>query len=65
MNGGSNGSKMEKQFLKQKRYAAYKNKQYIIFAPNLPVMAIINFKKKGFNILNDIKTLINNIKEYE
>jgi hypothetical protein len=63
--GGSNGSKMEKQFLKQKRYAAYKNKQYIIFAPNLPVMAIINFKKKGFNILNDIKTLINNIKEYE
>ena len=61
--GGSNGRNMENQFLQQKRYAQYKNKQHIVFAPNLPVVAIMNFKKKGFNITNDIKMLINHIKE--
>ena len=62
---GRNGRKMEKQFKSQKRYAESKNKQHIVFAPNLPVMAIINFKRKGFNITNDIKMVITTIKEYE
>ncbi|MBO5286254.1 MAG: hypothetical protein J6B16_05090 [Clostridia bacterium] len=62
---GSNGRKMENQFKSQKRYAEYKNKQHIVFAPNLPIMTIINFKRKGFNITNDIKMIINTIKENE
>lgn len=65
MKGGSNGRKMEQQFKSQKRYAEYKNKQHIVFAPNLPVIAIMNFNKKGINITNDIKMLIKHIKENE
>ena len=63
--GGSNGRKMEKQFNAQKRYAESKNKQHIVFTPNLPVMAIKSFKRKGFDITNDIKMLIDHKKEYE
>jgi hypothetical protein len=62
---GENGRKMEKQFFAQKRYAESKNKQHIIFAPNLPTMARINFEKKGFTITNDLKKLTHFIKEYE
>lgn len=63
--GGVNASKKGKQFLAQKRYAESKNKQYIIYAPNFPTMARISFEKQGFKIANNVKTLINYIKDYE
>ena len=62
---GTNGRKLVKQFSGQKRYAEYKNRKHIVFAPNLPTMAIINFKKLGFNIVADVKSLIKTLKEYE
>ena len=54
-----------KQFLQQKRYAEYKNKQHIVFAPTIPTMAKIDYEKQGVKIVKDYKSLINIIKEYE
>ncbi len=62
---GSNGRKMENQFKSQKRYAEYKNKQHIVFAPIIPIMAKIDYEKHGIKIVKDYKSLINKIKEYE
>jgi len=53
------------QFLQQKRYAEYKNKHHIVFAPTIPTMAKIDYEKHGVKIVKDYKSLINAIKEYE
>ena len=47
----------------QVKISGYKNRKHIVFAPNLPTIAIINFKKLGFNIVADVKSLIKTIKE--
>lgn len=54
-----------KQFLQQKRYAEYKNKAHIVFAPTIPTMTKIDYEKHGVKIVKDYKSLINTIKEYE
>ena len=53
------------QFLQQKRYAEYINKQHIVFAPTIPTLAKIEYEKHGIKIVKDYKSLINTIKEYE
>ena len=53
------------QFLKQKRYAEYKNKQHIVFAPTIRTMTKIDYEKHGIKIVEDYKSLISIIKEYE
>jgi hypothetical protein len=54
-----------KQFLQQKKYAEYKNKQHIVFAPTIPTMTKIDYEKHGIKIVKDYKSLVNTIKEYE
>ena len=62
---GTSGTNLVKQFSAQKRYAEYRNKQHIVFAPNFPTMARVNFQRLGFNVVADFKSLIKAIKEYE
>lgn len=54
-----------RQFLAQKQFANSKNKQHIVFAPNMPLRAKIQHRKNGIVITGNIKNLINLIKEYE
>lgn len=54
-----------KQFLAQKRYAEYKNKQHIVFSPNIPTMTKLSYEKYGIKIVKDFSTLIKTIKEHE
>ena len=60
-----NAKKSLKQFLQQKRFAEYKNKQHIVFAPTIPTMTKIDYEKHGVKIVKDYKSLINVIKEFE
>ena len=53
------------QFTQQKRYAEYKNKQHIVYAPTIPTMTKIAYEKHGVKIVKDYRSLINIIKEYE
>lgn len=62
---GEKAKKCLNQFLQQQRYAKYKNKQHIVFAPTIPTMAKIDYEKHGVLIVKDYKSLINTIKEYE
>ncbi|MBE5743334.1 MAG: hypothetical protein E7358_01285 [Clostridiales bacterium] len=62
---GKNAKKSLKQFLQQKRYAEYKHKQHIVFSPQIPTMAKIEYEKHGIRIVKDYKSLINTIKEFE
>ena len=54
-----------RQFLGQKQFATSKNKQHIVFAPNMPTMAKIQHQNNGITITSNIRELINLIKEYE
>jgi hypothetical protein len=51
--------------LAQKRYAEYKNKQHIVFSPNIPTMTKLSYEKYGIKIVKDFSTLIKTIKEHE
>ena len=62
---GKKVKKSLKQFLQQKRYAEYKNKQHIVFAPTIPTMAKIDYERHGIKIVKDYISLINAIKEFE
>ena len=62
---GDKVKRCRNQFLQQKRYAEYKNKQHIVFAPTIPTMAKFDYEKHGVKIVKDYKSLITTIKEYE
>ena len=62
---GQRGRKLLKQFLSQKKCAEKYNKTHIVIAPQMPTMAIFNFKQHGIKIVKDHLSLINLMKEYE
>jgi hypothetical protein len=53
------------QFLDQKRYAEYRNKQHIVFAPDIHTMTKVDYEKHSVKIVKDFSALIKTIKEYE